>query len=97
MGAQSFGPSGSVSPFARAPGFDTVLRPPSAAFLNDFDSSNPTRSSPYDSSAVDSRSQTLEEMYSVPENYLEIEVRDPRTHDIGRKTYTDYEIVCRVG
>jgi hypothetical protein len=29
---------------------------------------------------VQGRGQTLEEMYSVPENYLEIEVRDPRTH-----------------
>ncbi|GAA6040830.1 hypothetical protein JCM8097_007736 [Rhodosporidiobolus ruineniae] len=41
------------------------------------------------------RGQTLEEMYSAPENTLEIEVRDPRTHDFGRKQYTDYEIICR--
>jgi len=41
------------------------------------------------------RTQTLEEMYSVPEALLEIEVRDPRTHDFGRKMYTDYEITCR--
>ncbi|KAH8917244.1 Phox-like protein [Atractiella rhizophila] len=45
--------------------------------------------------APQGRSQTLEEMYSVPENYLEIEVRDPRTHEFGRKMYTDYEIMCR--
>jgi hypothetical protein len=31
-------------------------------------------------SRVQGRGQTLEEMYSVPENYLEIEVREPRTH-----------------
>ncbi|GAA94801.1 uncharacterized protein L969DRAFT_54923 [Mixia osmundae IAM 14324] len=42
-----------------------------------------------------SRTQTLEEMYSAPENYLEIEVRDPRTHETGRKMYTDYEVTCR--
>ncbi|GAA6064300.1 hypothetical protein JCM10212_002480 [Sporobolomyces blumeae] len=41
------------------------------------------------------RGQTLEEMYSAPENGLEIEVRDPRTQEFGRKMYTDYEIVCR--
>ncbi|GAA5932870.1 hypothetical protein JCM1841_004619 [Sporobolomyces salmonicolor] len=41
------------------------------------------------------RGQTLEEMYSAPENTLEIEVRDPRTQELGRRMYTDYEIVCR--
>ncbi|GAA5917226.1 hypothetical protein JCM6882_005531 [Rhodosporidiobolus microsporus] len=41
------------------------------------------------------RGQTLEEMYSAPENTLEIEVRDPRTQEFGRKQYTDYEIICR--
>ncbi|EGG05194.1 uncharacterized protein MELLADRAFT_36961 [Melampsora larici-populina 98AG31] len=39
--------------------------------------------------------QTLDEMYAVPENYLEIEVRHPVTHDNVRKPYTDYEITCR--
>jgi len=41
------------------------------------------------------RSQTIDEMYAAPESVLEIEVRDPRTHDFGRKMYTDYEIICR--
>ncbi|GAA5993465.1 hypothetical protein JCM10908_002204 [Rhodotorula pacifica] len=41
------------------------------------------------------RGQTLEEMYSAPENTLEIEVRDPQTREFGRKMYTDYEIICR--
>ncbi|KAK4701493.1 sorting nexin-3/12, partial [Phenoliferia sp. Uapishka_3] len=41
------------------------------------------------------RGQTLEEMYSAPENTLEIEVREPRTQEFGRKMYTDYEIMCR--
>ncbi|KAG0152314.1 hypothetical protein CROQUDRAFT_649685 [Cronartium quercuum f. sp. fusiforme G11] len=39
--------------------------------------------------------QTLDEMYAVPENYLEIEVRNPITYDNVRKPYTDYEITCR--
>ncbi|KAL0565527.1 Sorting nexin-3 [Marasmius crinis-equi] len=41
------------------------------------------------------RGQTIEEMYSVPESFLEIEVRNPQTHGFGRKMYTDYEIVCK--
>ncbi|GAA5877582.1 hypothetical protein JCM3774_006124 [Rhodotorula dairenensis] len=45
--------------------------------------------------AAEPRGQTLEEMYSAPENTLEIEVRDPQTREFGRKMYTDYEIVCR--
>ncbi|KAL0247659.1 sorting nexin-3 [Cryptococcus tetragattii IND107] len=40
------------------------------------------------------RPQTFDEMYSVPESFLEIEIRNPMTHGIGRKMYTDYEIVC---
>jgi len=42
----------------------------------------------------DSRAQSYEEIYGPPENFLEIEVRDPRTYGIGRKRYTDYEIEC---
>lgn len=38
----------------------------------------------------------FDEMYAVPESFLEIEVRNPMTHGIGRKQYTDYEIVCMV-
>jgi hypothetical protein len=50
-------------------------------------------------------------MYSVPESFLEIEVRNPQTHGalmgychiylthfykgFGRKMYTDYEIICK--
>lgn len=41
------------------------------------------------------RQQTFDEMYSVPESFLEIEVRDPRTHGAGRKMYTDFEIVVK--
>jgi len=49
----------------------------------------------------DARQQSFEEIYGPPENFLEIEVKNPQTHGIpqghgfGRKMYTDYEIVCR--
>ncbi|KAI7833911.1 sorting nexin-3 [Kickxella alabastrina] len=38
---------------------------------------------------------TVEEQYGEPENFLEIEVKNPQTHPAGRNQYTDYEIVCR--
>ncbi|KAK9459949.1 Phox homologous domain-containing protein [Lipomyces oligophaga] len=42
------------------------------------------------------KQQTFEEIYGVPENFLEIEVRNPETHvGYGKGMYTDYEIVCR--
>jgi len=56
----------------------------------------PTPYSPF--ARVDSlntRRETLEEMYGVPENFLEVEVKNPITHGFGRKMYTDYEIVTR--
>ncbi|GAA5883628.1 hypothetical protein JCM16303_004922 [Sporobolomyces ruberrimus] len=43
----------------------------------------------------DQGQSTTEVIYEAPENGLEIEVRDPRTQEFGRKMYTDYEIVCR--
>ncbi|GAA5832867.1 hypothetical protein JCM5353_003735 [Sporobolomyces roseus] len=45
--------------------------------------------------AVGSKAEGAEVLYEAPENGLEIEVRDPRTQEFGRKMYTDYEIVCR--
>ncbi|KAI3397326.1 hypothetical protein diail_10983 [Diaporthe ilicicola] len=47
------------------------------------------------SSLPDTRQQSFDEIYGPPENFLEIEIRNPRTHGIGRSMYTDYEIVCR--
>lgn len=41
------------------------------------------------------RAQTAEERYEVPENFLEVEVRDPQVHEEGRDKYVDYEIICR--
>ncbi|KAI1457361.1 Phox-like protein [Annulohypoxylon moriforme] len=46
-------------------------------------------------SMPDTRQQSFEEIYGPPENFLEIEVRNPRTHGTSRNMYTDYEIVCR--
>ena len=46
-------------------------------------------------SMPDTRQQSFDEIYGPPENFLEIEVRSPRTHGIGRHMYTDYEILCR--
>ncbi|KAM3545494.1 hypothetical protein ARSEF1564_001656 [Beauveria bassiana] len=43
----------------------------------------------------DHRQQSFDEIYGPPENFLEIEVRNPRTHGMGRSMYTDYEIQCR--
>lgn len=38
----------------------------------------------------------MEELYGEPEDFLEIEVRDPVTHGTSSgNMYTDYEIVCR--
>ncbi|KAL1915513.1 uncharacterized protein VTP21DRAFT_6637 [Calcarisporiella thermophila] len=44
---------------------------------------------------LQSKEQSVEDMYGAPENFLEIEVRNPVTHGFGRKMYTDYEIVCK--
>ncbi|XXZ98744.1 Sorting nexin-3 [Meyerozyma guilliermondii] len=35
------------------------------------------------------------DIYDEPENFLEVEVRNPQTHTFGRETFTDFEIVCR--
>jgi len=42
------------------------------------------------------RPQSFDEIYGPPENFLEVEVKNPQTHGFGRKMYTDYEIVCRL-
>ncbi|KAJ1985509.1 Sorting nexin-3 [Dimargaris cristalligena] len=44
---------------------------------------------------LETREQSIDEIYGIPENFLEIEVRNPQTHGFGRKMYTDYEIGCR--
>lgn len=41
------------------------------------------------------RIETPEDIYGVPENFLEVEVRNPRTLGAGRKMFTEYEVVTR--
>ncbi|KAG6898969.1 Sorting nexin-3 [Termitomyces sp. T159_Od127] len=43
------------------------------------------RSNAFEDSLLTGREQTIEEMYSVPESFLEIEVRNPQTH--GKYAY----------
>ena len=41
--------------------------------------------------------QSLDDAYGLPENFLEIEVRDQQTHLDGKnQQYTDYEITLNV-
>ncbi|CAR66264.1 DEHA2F03894p [Debaryomyces hansenii CBS767] len=40
------------------------------------------------------KQQSFNELYGEPENFLEIEVRNPQTH-YGKELFTDYEIICR--
>lgn len=43
------------------------------------------------------KKQSLDDMYSVPANFLEIDVINPQTTIIaGKKKFTDYEIRMRV-
>ncbi|KAI8837244.1 sorting nexin-3, partial [Chytriomyces cf. hyalinus JEL632] len=39
--------------------------------------------------------KTAEERYGIPENFLEVEVRNPQIQGTGRSQFVDYEIVCR--
>jgi sorting nexin-3/12 len=47
------------------------------------------------SKKYDFSGQNAEERYGVPENFLEVEVRDPQMQGDKNK-YVDYEVVCRV-
>ncbi|CAH8540946.1 unnamed protein product [Schistosoma turkestanicum] len=39
--------------------------------------------------------QTIEDAYSPPANFLEIDVCDPLTHGYGKNRFTDYEVKLR--
>lgn len=41
---------------------------------------------------IQPKKQTLEDAYSPPANFLEIDIADPQTHGVGKKRYTDYEV-----
>jgi hypothetical protein len=48
-------------------------------------------------SRLATKKQSLDDMYSVPANFLEIDVINPQTTVIGgKKKYTDYEVRMRV-
>lgn len=42
------------------------------------------------------KKQSLDDMYSVPANFLDIDVINPQTIVTGKKKFTDYEIRMRV-
>ncbi|XP_029641106.1 sorting nexin-12 [Octopus sinensis] len=44
---------------------------------------------------IQPKKQTLEDAYSPPANFLEIDVCNPQTHGLGKKRYTDYEVRMR--
>jgi len=41
---------------------------------------------------IQTKKQTLDEAYSPPANFLEIDIVNSETHGVGKKRYTDYEI-----
>uniref|UniRef100_A0A0B6XYY7 Sorting nexin-3 n=1 Tax=Arion vulgaris TaxID=1028688 RepID=A0A0B6XYY7_9EUPU len=41
---------------------------------------------------ISSKKQTLEDAYSPPANFLEIDVSDPQTHGVAKTRFTDYEV-----
>ena len=46
---------------------------------------------------IDGPRQDLNDAYSLPANFLEIEVVNPETHGVGwRQRYTDYEVKMKV-
>ena len=48
-------------------------------------------------SSVNFKEQTAEEKYGIPENFLEIEVVNPKIqNEFTTSKYVDYEIMCRV-
>ena len=46
---------------------------------------------------IQPKKQTLEDAYSPPANFLEIDVGSAQTHGVGKKRYTDYEVKMKVG
>ncbi|EGX90132.1 sorting nexin-3 [Cordyceps militaris CM01] len=69
--------------------------PPATATSPAPKSKSPNLHRPIMQAMPDTRQQSFDEIYGPPENFLEIEVRNPRTHGMGRSMYTDYEILCR--
>ncbi|KAF7546645.1 hypothetical protein G7Z17_g8284 [Cylindrodendrum hubeiense] len=89
------------SPLPANPGYSTLNTAKLAPDQDPGHSAGTDPESPKDlhrpilQSMPDTRQQSFDEIYGPPENFLEIEVRSPRTHGMGRNMYTDYEIMCR--
>jgi len=47
-------------------------------------------------SRLNYKEQSTDERYSLPENFLEVEVLNPTTHGEGRNRYTTYDIKVTV-
>jgi sorting nexin-3/12 len=46
---------------------------------------------------LDFKQQTAEEKYGIPEDFLEVEVVNPKVqNEFTSQKYVDYEIICRV-
>ena len=45
---------------------------------------------------INSKKQTLEDAYSPPANFLEIDIFDPQTNGVGKARYTDYDVRMKV-
>ena len=45
---------------------------------------------------INPKKQTLEDAYSPPANFLEIDISDPQTHGVAKKRHTDYEVRMKV-
>ncbi|THY53925.1 Phox-like protein [Aureobasidium pullulans] len=61
--------------------------------MNQFQPSPSSRTNSTMQAMPDSRSQSFEEIYGPPENFLEIEVCNPQTHGLTPSSrYTTYEI-----
>ena len=74
----------------------TVTRSTSRAMTSPFARLESQPSAAFTRLTVSTRNtQQIDDIYAQPENFLEIEVRNPLTHGFGRKMYTDYEIICR--
>ncbi|KAH3026996.1 Sorting nexin-3 [Aspergillus fumigatus] len=90
-----------IIPTAKKPTFSKIfptvtspIRPQYPVDLHIHSGAEDTQSSTMQA-VPESRQQTFEEIYGPPENFLEIEVRNPQTHGTSRNMYTSYEIVCR--
>ena len=57
----------------------------------------PSNSEPVDDSKIPTNEpESKPPPFAIPTNFIEIQVKDPQTHGIAQKRYTDYEIHLKV-